>query len=498
MKKIIYVLGIMLAFVACTDLNDTLDDRISVNNFPENETQTALMTVPVYSPMRDFLDWGGWWFCQEVTSDEMVCPTRHTDWDDGGKWRQLYLHTWDNKTEAPAAMWSRFYTGILEANRLIELIEPNAADPVVALNVAKMKVMRAFYYYLLIDNYGSVPYETSFSKADKLPSKTDRAVIFRNITKDLKASIPHLSHSTTKTAVTRGMAYSLLAKLYLNAEVYSGVPKWDSTEMICDSIIALGAYSLEADPLAPFITENSTSPENIFTIPYDEDTYTGFNLHMRTLHYNQNLQFDMTVGTWNGFAVTEQHYNTYTVNDKRKSGYFMVGQQYTSSNQPISDAVAGTPLILNPHIPALQMDATNSLQEIRMSGARVKKYEIRKGAKENLSNDYPIFRYADILLMKAEAQLRQGKAVNVAGLDVIRTRAGLADGWSSTLSGAAGLDAILAERGRELFWEAHRRQDLIRFGKYNLAWWEKPADSPNNKVFPIPQWVVDSNPNLAK
>ncbi len=493
MKKIIYGLGLMLLFAACTDLDDVLDDKIPFDKFPESETQTALLIVPVYKPMQDFLDWGGWWFCQEVTTDEMVCPTRHTDWDDGGKWRQLYLHTWDNKTEAPAAMWSRFYKGVVEANRLIELFEPNAADLTVAKNIAKLKIMRAYYYYLLIDNYGSVPYVTKFSGAEEKPFKTDRNVIFNAITKDLKESIPLLNNSVSKTAVTRGMAFSLLAKLYLNAEVYSGVAKWDSCEMACDSLIALNTYSLESDFLSPFVVENTNSPENIFTIPYDEDTYQGFNLHMRTLHYNQNLQFDMLVGPWNGFAVTEQHYNTYSAGDKRKAGYFMVGQQYTSANQPITDAVANASLIFNPRIPSLVMDATLTPQEIRMSGARVKKYEIKKGSKANLSNDYPIFRYADFLLMKAEAQLRQGKAVNVPNLDVIRTRAGLT-AWN----GVVTLDEILAERGRELFWEAHRRQDLIRFGKFNQAWWEKPASDASRKVFPIPQWVIDSNDNLAK
>ncbi|HOZ13849.1 MAG TPA: RagB/SusD family nutrient uptake outer membrane protein [Tenuifilaceae bacterium] len=492
MKRVIYTIGLLLAITACTDLNDELTDKIPFDKFPENEEQAALMIVPVYKPMQDFLDNGGWWFCQELSSDEMVCPTRHTDWDDGGKWRVLYQHTWDNKTEAITAMWSRFYKGIVEANRLIEIFEPNIAEPAVATNVAKLKILRAYYYYLLIDNYGSVPYVTSFSNADPQPSKTDRAIIYQSIVNELNESIPHLTSSSSKTAVSKGMAFSLLAKLYLNAQVYANVARWDSAEMACDSVMALG-YSLESDPLAPFVTNNSASPENIFVIPYDEDTYKGFNLHMRTLHYNSNLTYDMPVGPWNGFAVTEQHYNTYTSLDKRKAGYFMVGQQYTSANQPISDAVAGSPLTFSPTIPALVMDATYTLQQIRMSGARIKKFEIKKGAKDNLSNDFPIFRYADILLMKAEAQLRQSKAVNVTDLDVIRTRAGLA-AWN----GSVTLDEILVERGRELFWEAHRRQDLIRFGKFNQAWWEKTASDVSRQTFPIPQWVIDSNPNLAK
>lgn len=496
MKRLLLVsVAALMAFASCTDLDDRLDDKIPFDKFPENDAQAALMVVPVYRPMQDFLDWGGWWFCQEVTSDEMVCPTRHTDWDDGGKWRVLYQHTWDNKTEAVASMWSRFYNGIVEANRLIETLNPSNSplssfEESAAKTLAKLKIMRAFYYYLLIDNYGDVPYVTTFKNAEQKPNKTPRATIFNNIVQEITESIPYLDNSMSKTSVTKGMAWSLLAKLYLNAEVYTGTTKWLEAENACDEVLALG-YTLESDPLAPFVTNNQNSPENIFTIPYDEDTYQGFNLHMRTLHYNSNLTFDMSVGPWNGFAVTKQHYDTYPSNDKRKVGYFLVGQQYTSSGQPITDAVAGKPLVFDPFIPALVMDASYTPEQIRMSGARVKKFEIKLGAKANLSNDFPIFRLADVMLMKAEARVRQSKNGD-DWINPIRQRAGLGNLTNATL------DDILAERGRELFWEAHRRQDLIRFGKFNQAWWEKPASDPSRRVFPIPQWVIDSNPNLAK
>ena len=494
-RYFILAVSALVSLASCTDLDDQLTDKIPFDQFPENDAQAALMVVPVYRPMQDFLDWGGWWFCQEVTSDEMVCPTRHTDWDDGGKWRVLYQHTWDNKTEAVAAMWGRFYNGIVEANRLIEVLNPenlpmNELTPAGAKNLAKLKIMRAYYYYLLIDNYGDVPYVTSFKNAEKQPNKTPRAEVFNNIVAEIEESIPYLDASMSKTSVSKGMAWSLLAKLYLNAEVYTGTPKWAEAENACDSVLALG-YSLETDPLAPFVTNNQNSLENIFTIPYDEDTYQGFNLHMRTLHYNSNLTFDMSVGPWNGFAVTEQHYNTYPQNDKRKDGYFLVGQQYTSTGQPIVDAVAGKPLVFNPYIPKLVMDASFTPEVIRMSGARVKKFEIKLGAKENLSNDFPIFRLADIMLMKAEAMVRQSKNGDDY-INPIRRRAGLADLSNATL------DDILAERGREMFWEAHRRQDLIRFGKFNQAWWKKRASDVSRRIFPIPQWAIDSNPNLAK
>ena len=477
---------------SCTDLSEELYDRLPADKFPENSIQGGLVSSPVYGPMQDFLDWGGWWFCQEVPSDELVFPTRHTDWDDGGKWRVLHTHTWTNTTEAVESMWSRYYEGIGEANRILESI--GESDNEEALRtIAKLKIMRAYYYYLLIDNYGDVPYVTSFSEAPENPEKEDRSVIWNAIVEDVEMGIPYLDESTTKTAVTKGMAYSLLAKLYLNAGVYTGQPDaeyWTAAEAACDSIIESGYYSLETSPSGPFVTENQNSPENIFTIPYDEDTYTGFNLHMRTLHYDHNLTYDMTAGPWNGCAVTESHYNSYSEDDIRKEEWFLVGQQYTSSGQPITDNTAGSPLVLDPNIPALNMDATYTPEEIRMSGARVEKFEMKMGAKANLSNDFPIFRYADVLLMKAETMIRQDENGDQY-VNMIRSRAGL-DDWTDVT-----LEMLLEERGRELFFEGHRRQDQIRFGTFNEAWWEKDPSTTDRNTFPIPQWVIDANPNLA-
>lgn len=496
MKKIISLLILAISITACTDLDDELFDRIPGDKYPENTIQSSLLTVPIYSPLRLFLDDGsGWWYCQEVTTDEITFPTRHTDWDDGGKWRALHKHIWTNTTSAISAMWNPFYDGIGEANQLLESIDPETTDPAIIETVAKVKIMRAYYYYLLIDNYGDVPYVTSFSDAPEFPEKTARATIFNSIVQEIEESIPFISSGSSKTEVNKGMAFSVLAKLYLNAEVYTGTSQWEKAEQACDSVIAHG-YSLESNPLGPFITENEGSSENIFTIPFDEDTYEGFNLHMRTLHYVHNKTFDMTAGPWNGCAVMYDHYNTYEDTDTRKINGFLTGPQYASTGEPLVDAVAKTELVLDPYIPALYIDATYTSEEIRMSGARIVKFEIKMGASDNLSNDFPIFRYADILLMKAEAMLRQGKpaADALQYVTPIRNRAG-ASAWTAA---DLTLESILEERGREMFFEAHRRQDLIRYGKYLDAWWEKDASSSDRLLFPIPQRAIDANPNLAK
>ncbi len=492
MKRLISILAVgILLNSSCTKIQDPLYDSVNENDFPENLTQLAIVPSPAYKQMQYFLDGGGWWFAQELTSDEMVCPTRHTDWADGGKWAVLHTHEWTNTTEAVSSMWGNFIDGTRFANKIIERLQELPQTESSIISISKMKILRSYYYYLLIDNYGDVPYVTKFKDAVAEPEKEPRATIFNNITQEIAKELQVIPIAQiSKYSVTRAMAYSLLAKLYLNSEVYTGTPQWEKAGKYCDTLMTLG-YALEPNALGPFITMNENSTENIWTIPFDEDKFKGFNLHMRTLHYNSNLTFDMPVGPWNGFAVTESHYNSYPLGDKRK-GYFLVGQQYDIGGKPINDVAAGNlPLIFNPYIPKLIMDASNTPEEIRMSGARVVKFEIKKGAKADLSNDFPIFRYADILLMKAEAEIRQGRSGD-EWVNMIRERAGLND-----LSGVT-LTQLLEERGREMFWEAHRRQDQIRFGTFNEEGWYKPASDPSRKIFPIPQWAVDVNPNLAK
>jgi starch-binding outer membrane protein, SusD/RagB family len=497
MKRItLIIIVLFVSLFGCTKLDDTLYDRVPADEYVADP---ILKMSPIYAPMRDFIDWSGWWFAQELTSDAVVGPTRGGDWDDGGKWRVLHQHTWDNNTEAINSMWSRFYRGITEANKFIEeqqpLLELASEEDKAILNeaIAKARILRSYYYYLLIDNYKDVPYLTNFLDAPEQPMRNFRDEVFTEIVREVEESTPLISPSTSKTGVTKAMAWSLLAKLYLNHAVYAGSVNptyWEKAEAVCDSIIELGQYSLETDALGPFVTDNQNSPENIWVIPYHEDTYEGFNLHMRTLHYNSNLTFEMVVGPWNGFAVMEDHFYTYEDNDTRKNG-FLVGQQYTYGGEEIIDQGAGgVKLAFTPEIPSLIMGAGNTPAEIRMSGVRVVKFEVKRGAKANLSNHFPIFRFADVKLMRAEALIRQGKNGD-SDVNDIRERAGL-EPWSGV-----DLNMLLEERGREMFWEAHRRQDLIRFGEFNKAWWEKDISSPDRNTFPIPQWAIDANSNLA-
>ncbi len=494
--RILYVI-VLLFTLSCTELYEEPYDKIPNDKYPENEAQVATLNVPAYGKMQELVDDQGWWFwAQEVSSDEIVFPTRDADWDDGGKWRVMHQHTWTNDVEGVNRMWDRFWQGITRSNQIIDFMRQIPESEEISKKIKETEVLRSFFYYLLIDNYGDAPYMETANIETETPYKTRRATIFNNITTTIENNLSALKAIDNKYLATRYMGFALLAKLYLNAEVYTGTAQWEKADQYIDSVLS-GPYSLSTSVTGPFLTENQNSPEIIFSIPYDEDDYHGFRLHMRTLHYQHNLTYDMPVGPWNGCAVVKDHFDTYADDDLRKEAYFIYGPQYDSKGQPIIESVTEEPLVIDPVIPALRMDATYTPTQIRTTGARISKYEIKKGAKENLSNDFPIFRLTDFYLMKAETQIRLGNNGD-EWINPIRERAGV-DSWTN-----ATLDDLLAERGRELFAEGHRRQDLIRFGKFTNSWWAKGDDQggvagdKSVLVFPIPKWATDANPNLLE
>ncbi len=493
MRRIAFLFTILFfAGTSCTDLTEDLYDRLPAENYPENQFQIETLAVDAYSRLRPLADDEGWWYlAQEITSDEMCGPTRDADWDDGGKWRVMHQHDWNNDVEGVNNMWGRLYEGMISANKILDLLRALPQNEQIMAKVAEVEVLRSFYYYLLMDNFGDVPYLTTTLDVPEKPFKTRREAIFDSLVNTVERNLPLLQKVDKKYLATRQMGFALLAKLYLNAEVYTGTPQWEKAGAYSDSIIMSGMYSLDTDPSGPFETNNENNEEIIFSIPYDEENFQGFRIHMRTLHYQSNLTYDMNVGPWNGFAALESHYNSYDEGDLRKDNWFLVGQQYDSDGNPIIDAVAEEPLVFTPEIPALRMTSANTPAEIRMSGARIVKYEVAMGAKENLSNDFVIFRLTDFWLMKAEAEIRmKGAGAGDEWINDIRERAGV-EPWTG-----ADLDDLLAERGREMFAEGHRRQDLIRFGKFTDAWWEKPASDPSRTTFPIPKWATDANENL--
>ena len=215
-----------------------------------------------------------------------------------------------------------------------------------------------------------------------------------------------------------------------------------------------------------------------------------------TLHYSSQLTFNLAQQPWNGYSSLEEFYNSFDANDTR-IGSFLEGQQFASDGTPLTDELFeaddpdGTNLNFTPQINMLTPNAW------RQGGVRVGKWEYADGADASLSNDFPIFRYADVLLMKAEAlwRMNNGDAMALSLVNDVRRRA---FGDNSGDLVALTADELLAERGREMFAEGYRRQDLIRFGRFNDAWWEKPASAATKNIFPIPQPQRDVNPQLQQ
>ncbi|WP_066628061.1 RagB/SusD family nutrient uptake outer membrane protein [Labilibacter marinus] len=492
MKKIIFNITLLSILISsCTDLREEVYDKIPAEKYPENDSQVATLTVPAYKTFYNLVDdWAWWYLTQIVTSDEICFPTRGTDWDDGGKWRILHQHKWSNDVDAVNSMWDHFWQGITISNQILDQLSQYDQNELILAKQAEVRTVRSFYYYLLMDNYGDAPYLESALDAPEFPEKIARAEIFENLTTQLIADSPLLSDKNNKYLATKHFANAILAKLYMNAEVYTKTAMWDKADQYVDSVLA-GPYSIDSNVSDPFLTNNEGSRENIFTINFDENTAEGFRIHMRTLHYSSNQTYDMNVGPWNGGACQPDFFDFYEDADLRKDAYLIYGPQFKSDGTEI--VYDGKPLVLSPEISSILIPASGTTDEVKNSGARISKYEIKNGALENLSNDFVVFRLTDFMLMKTELILMHGVTGDpLTYINPIRLRAGMSEYALEELTE----EEFKKERGREMFAEGHRRQDLIRWGDFTKDWWEKTGSSAARTIFPIPKWATDANPNL--
>ncbi|MDQ3534126.1 MAG: RagB/SusD family nutrient uptake outer membrane protein, partial [Bacteroidota bacterium] len=442
---------------------------------------------------------------QEVTTDEMVVPTRGNDWEDGGNWRRLHTQTYTVEDDRVVGGWNFVFGGVNNCNRLIFQFE-ELGTPEAEAFIAELKVLRALFYYWGMDMYGNIPIVDRFDvEPGFLPTTKSRQEVYNFVESEILANIDVLPRETgvsTYGRINYYVAQTILAKLYLNSEVYIGTPQWEKANAACDVIINSGAYGLTTGYFENFITQNRGSREFIFAIPYDEVFATGFNLPMITLHYGSQQTYNLTAQPWNGFCSLQEFYESFEDNDIRKNS-FIVGPQFTAGGEPVMDPGYEAPNADDPGRPVdpdgPHLNFTPEINElfpraIRQAGARIGKWEFAIGATPDLSNDFAIFRYADVLMMKAEAlwRMNPGNTEALGLVNEIRERAGV-DPFD-----ALSAENILAERGREFFSEVHRRTDLIRFGRYNDPWWEKPQTPPHVNIFPVPRAQRDANPNLRQ
>lgn len=482
MLPLVYALG------ACQELEQEVLDGVTADDIANSTNPNLINVLKASAYSRIVGSWGGHnsiWSIYEVSSDEMAIPQKGADWEDGGLWLRMHRHTWQPSDEAFNNSWAYCYSAIGEINNLLIQF-----PDVVALN-AELKVLRALTYLWLIDAFGNVPIIDETSTV-ATPTNNSRAEVFAFIESSIKDNIDLLPKENTKTTVNYYSAQAMLAKLYLNAEIYTGTAKWAEAEAAANEVINSGVFSLSSNFFTNFSERNNGSTENILTLPYDQNNAQGFNLPQMTLHYLSQNTYNLQEQPWNGYASLEEFYNNFDDDDVRKNS-FLEGPQFASDGSRLNDISAeandpdGQPLTFTPKINQLAPNA------FRQAGVRVGKFEFASGAASSLNNDYPLIRLGDIILIKAEAAFRQGKTADaLAAINQIRTRAGMPAYTSLTL------DIIFEERGFEMFAEASRRTDMIRFGKWNQPWWEKGQSEPFRALFPIPQQAINANPNLVQ
>jgi hypothetical protein len=289
-----------------------------------------------------------------------------------------------------------------------------------------------------------------------------------------------------------------------------------------NSIISSGKYSYSANYFDNFSPKNSTSKEGIFAYPNTSGVATNNSgIHNRwwpTLHYNSYKPLAPQSG-WNGFSTVADFYNTFGATDKRLGASYpgltdvsgiraglLIGQQYYADSTKVKDR-KGNLLIFTTNFDPSLKETGNNLEDI---GIRVIKYipDLSNDGKNygggTSGNWLMLFRYPDVVLMVAEAKMRAAAPDNTGALDMVndlRTERGALPLATMTLvnpNNVADPNTLLAERGRELYWEGMRRTDLIRFGVFMKAWYLKPASDETHLVFPIPSTALAANPNLKQ
>ncbi|HBZ19893.1 MAG TPA: RagB/SusD family nutrient uptake outer membrane protein [Bacteroidales bacterium] len=537
---------------SCTKLDEELYDSVTPANFFTTQEEFISALGAAYTRFADWATSDGTMALQEVTTDEMVVPTRGQDWDDGGNWRRLHLHSWTREDYQMNNGWDFGFSGVNTANRLIyqfqSLVTGGQVSQAAAdAFIAELETVRGFFYWQLIDMFGNVPLVTDFASTESAPATKSRLEVYNFVIGNLEAAVPKLSKAVDGTTYGRMNYYAgqaLLAKLYLNAGVYTGTNQWTKAIAACNEIINSGKYSLESNFFANFNVNNSGSKEFIFAIPYDEVFFQGFQYGVKSLHYGSQDTYNFTAQPWNGFCSLEEFYKSYSDADVRKGdagtvtapatkrGTFLAGYQYKNGGGKVMDDGFEVPqpnrvppLLGDPDGAPLNFGNIGSTQAqinelgpqaYRQSGVRIGKWEYALGAQpQNMSNDYGVFRYADILLMKAEALFRTGNTAEALILvNQIRARAGVPA--LTSLDGPLSYDMtgpvvpggeLFNEIGRELAFENHKRTNLIRWGFFlDVSKWALPFYNPGDrleagvktKLFPVHKDKIAANPNLVQ
>jgi hypothetical protein len=483
-RLIIWTLfGIVIS--GCTDLGVEFDDSVHIEQTNEGFTAVDVNAVLIsaYSRLDVIVgsSYTGVSGLNEQTSDELMVPTRATDWGNGGVHRLLHAHTWDAAHNDILSVWNNLNTGVYYCNQILAS-NPNAQQ------AAEAKTLRAYFMYNLIDLFGQVPFREVDQGVNENPAVWNRSEAFDYAVGELETAMANLPDggpdAADLTKVSKAFVHALLAKFYLNKAVYK-------------SANPAGPYTFDVSDMNKVI-EHCDAVQS-FGFEYEENYFDNFNKISKkekiltiTTWWNGMWiwpQLHNSQGGWNGAVTLGSFYDKFEANDKRL--YFspdggrgfglLFGPQRKSDGSNYLNR-SGSPLIFTREV----LLTGNSDFE----GIRVLKYD------PDSDGGFVLMRYSDIRLLKAEAILRGGTATNGETAESIVKEIRTIRGASDI---AVNLDVILDERGRELYWEGIRRTDQVRFGTFTKTTWEFKSITDDNLVlFPIPQLAVNSNPNLVQ
>jgi len=524
--KSFMTVALLVLAASCTDLD--VDIKSQYTEFPDSEIAAEAKAANAYFAMRGPLgrDYN---HAQTLSSDEtMSFSFNGSDYYDNGRYNHMALHNW-TPDDATIGYWENFTQGITTCNGLIAEMGGDEAAV-----TAPTRAVRAYYLWVLMDSYGDVPLLNRILAEDEAIDRSPRADIAQFIESELLAVIDLLSTNvdiSTYGKPTRWMADALLAKLYLNWAVYTcgdvatytptmANNKLNDVVKFCDDIIASGKFDLTDSYMSKFNSENGAHIKDfIYAMPFDRETQQGMTYARFWTHRNGNVEFygvNLPSSVGGCFAINSEFVDKFNLAGDDRNEQIIGGPLYVRSASTYKATttpwmVSGQQVTLTKVIKLNALDETmpvdNTAHGGRSQGYRSIKFymDLKTTASQsrNQSNDVPIFRFADILLMKAEAILRGATATNgdtpMSLMNQIRDYV-----HAPKVTQNPTLDELLDERAREFADENWRRNDLIRFGKFENDWGYKHIINPSAKtelyrrIFPVPKYILNTNTNWSQ
>ncbi len=494
--------GALSVVAGCTDLTETPLDALTPENAFKNDPEILAGAASVYAQLRQ-TQWA-YYNLSEITTDEQIVPTRGSDWFDNGRWIEIYKQTWTANSGSALddmnGLWNNMFAGVAKANLMIEVVEKSTSASK-AVNLAELRTLRAWFYYVLMDMFGGVPIVTTTEV--KPTARASRDSTFKFIEAELKAALPNLPERPLAYGrVNKHVANAILANMYINAPVFQGTVttaglqrapvRATEAAQYADAVINSGVYSLASNWQSNFNPDNASSPELIFVINNTSNPPgIGNSLPQRSLHYAQH---GVGGGPWNGFATIAETYRKYDPADERRK-VWLVGQQKSFVTGANVNDRAGNPLVFTETIG----DITKATEA---EGPRINKFPpfITAPNGDSHPHKFPYFRLAEMYMIKAEALNEQGNPAGaIAILNQLRARVFDPDKPLATnMSQQEVRQAILDERLFEFAGEAKRRQDMIRLGGFTAARQFKNVTEGYRVLMPIPITQIQNNPLLTQ